>query len=839
MIQVTTKRVSLVKGDSGRAKPEDEYDVNFVYGPEASNADVTKRHLEPLVKKVIEGYNATVLCFGATGSGKTTSLEGMRRDGKAASEGDGAVHLVCDALFRLLNDKAVHVGDRVAVSQGARAKSYDFFVEASFVEVANEECHDLLQKGGATRANLPLYEDDLDGYQLSGLTYRMAKASTELRQSFNYGRLMRDFSEPDVGSVHERSAGIFTIYLAQYSPALAMGQEDSVMASRLTIVDMPGAERLAVEPELLRLREGALLNKSLLGYASTVGTLARDGSSQFVNYDECVLTRLLADALGGNSLALVMGCLRQGDWEGSVTTLQHLQLVRKVRNFPIINHGRARGLLQSIRRRLLSLVDDRNTLREQLDEVPADGDPNAVAVSIARLRDIEAQLIAERNEKAAMGEEKNALAARLRRLQDAESGDLQERAELHEALIKSEEMRLELAKNLIAAQVDMNEKEREYADEKLDLEKKIVELEAIKVSDYVKSDDAAALEQQRDQLNTELLDTQDELVRREKEVEELKRTIGEQQEELRKLHNDLNLIGGEGDAKDLDFADAEAEGADGDSVEARRRKLFMQLKLKTRQIEELRSAMKDLQKEMDKLRNKRNLTQAGVDEMREAYRRKLEGHMRDIGDMSRAVAIMQDDPKTGLRVSPEDLFKAFQKLTDENVEVTAQRESDLREDLDDLHGRHVELKRKFRTLYLAYRDLRYLVEDKWPNPGVPPRPDVPHEDSVLEAAFDDLTRSEEEADRRLVARLRERASHLDAQLAAIKLSQAAGEKGIKLRPTDYSSVARADGAAGPFVGASAELLRRPRGPRVPFRTLRPPSPPARTRALKVALPPRR
>eukprot|EP00955_Chlamydomonas_euryale_P034772 349894-Chlamydomonas_euryale.AAC.10 len=49
-------------------RSEDEYDVNFVYGPEASNADVTKRHLEPLVKKVIEGYNATVLCFGATGA---------------------------------------------------------------------------------------------------------------------------------------------------------------------------------------------------------------------------------------------------------------------------------------------------------------------------------------------------------------------------------------------------------------------------------------------------------------------------------------------------------------------------------------------------------------------------------------------------------------------------------------------------------------------------------------------------------------------------------------------------------------------------------------------------
>ena len=33
--------------------------------------------------------------------------------------------------------------------------------------------------------------------------------------------------------------------------------------------------------------------------------------------------------------------------------------------------------------------------------------------------------------------------------------------------------------------------------------------------------------------------------------------------------------------------------------------------------------------------------QSGVDEIREAYRRKLEANMRDIADMSRAVAIMQ------------------------------------------------------------------------------------------------------------------------------------------------------------------------------------------------------
>lgn len=64
----------------------------------------------------------------------------------------------------------------------------------------------------------------------------------------------------------------------------------------------------------------------------------------------------------------------------------------------------------------------------------------------------------------------------------------------------------------------------------------------------------------------------------------------------------------------------------------------------------------------------------------------------------------------------EELFSTFQRLADENMRVTEEREKEMRQDLDELHGRHVELKRKFRTLYLAYRQLRYLVRS-WQEAG--------------------------------------------------------------------------------------------------------------------------
>ena len=47
---------------------EDDCEVNFVYGPEATNADISKRHMEPLVRKAVEGYNVTVLVCGSSGA---------------------------------------------------------------------------------------------------------------------------------------------------------------------------------------------------------------------------------------------------------------------------------------------------------------------------------------------------------------------------------------------------------------------------------------------------------------------------------------------------------------------------------------------------------------------------------------------------------------------------------------------------------------------------------------------------------------------------------------------------------------------------------------------------
>ena len=44
-------------------------------------------------------------------------------------------------------------------------------------------------------------------------------------------------------------------------------------------VDMPGSERLGMDPEVLRLREGVTVNRSLVAFAAVVGDLIRNSNN--------------------------------------------------------------------------------------------------------------------------------------------------------------------------------------------------------------------------------------------------------------------------------------------------------------------------------------------------------------------------------------------------------------------------------------------------------------------------------------------------------------------------------------------------------------------------------
>lgn len=73
---------------------EDEYELSFVYGPEATNRDVHARSIGPLLQKLVGGHNVAVVLFGATGD----RLEGLLGDViKQQPKGPAAAEEACSA----------------------------------------------------------------------------------------------------------------------------------------------------------------------------------------------------------------------------------------------------------------------------------------------------------------------------------------------------------------------------------------------------------------------------------------------------------------------------------------------------------------------------------------------------------------------------------------------------------------------------------------------------------------------------------------------------------------------------------------------------------------------
>lgn len=86
--------------------------MGYVYGPEASNADVAGRSLLPLLRKFVDGYNVAVMAFGATGACRSGG-----REGRCGREGAGETDVGVGVTGAVPKRKG-HATKRVGVSVG-------------------------------------------------------------------------------------------------------------------------------------------------------------------------------------------------------------------------------------------------------------------------------------------------------------------------------------------------------------------------------------------------------------------------------------------------------------------------------------------------------------------------------------------------------------------------------------------------------------------------------------------------------------------------------------------------------------------------------------------------
>ncbi|TCD67000.1 kinesin-like protein Klp5 [Steccherinum ochraceum] len=258
-----------------------------VFGHEARQQDVYQNTAKPLLKNLLDGFNATIFAYGATGCGKTHTISGTDDD-------PGIIYLTMADLFAEIDD---------------RREDHNVDVVVTFLEIYNEEIRDLLSEPGssAPRGGLQIREDKT--VKVVGLVEARPKSAAEVKEIVLLGNSRRTQSPTHANETSSRSHAVLQVHVTQSPRTAAITEQRTV--GTLSIIDLAGSERAAATSNMgQRMVEGANINKSLLALGNCINALCESGGAvRHVPYRNSKLTRLLKFSLGGNCKTVMIVCI--------------------------------------------------------------------------------------------------------------------------------------------------------------------------------------------------------------------------------------------------------------------------------------------------------------------------------------------------------------------------------------------------------------------------------------------------------------------------------------------------------------------------------------------------
>ncbi|KAF8782896.1 Kinesin-like protein KIF28P like protein [Argiope bruennichi] len=281
-----------------------------------------------------EGYNSTLFAYGQTSSGKSWSIVGY-------GVNKGIVPMFCEDLFKNIADSKA-AGERI-----------EFEVRFSMLEIYNEIVRDLINISSSTKKRgLKVREHPTKGFFAEGLSSTLVTSYKDIQAQLDLGTTNRSIASTNMNATSSRAHTIVGITLIQKSRNVK-GQETS-KTSVVNLVDLAGSERASATGATGdRLKESAAINQSLSCLGNCIHSLAEraTGRNIRVPYRDSVLTRLLMNALGGNSKTIMIACISPADinFEETLSTLRYADRAKQIKTVATINEDPTETLIRELR----------------------------------------------------------------------------------------------------------------------------------------------------------------------------------------------------------------------------------------------------------------------------------------------------------------------------------------------------------------------------------------------------------------------------------------------------------------------------------------------------------
>ncbi|XP_065879119.1 kinesin-like protein KIN-14C [Euphorbia lathyris] len=256
-----------------------------VFSHDACQQDVFVE-ISQLVQSALDGYKVCIFAYGQTGSGKTYTMMGK----PDAADQKGLIPRSLEQIFQ--------------ISQSLSAQGWKYKMQASMLEIYNENIRDLLS---TNKSNCPenagkqytIKHDANGNTYVSDLTIVDVCSIQEISSLLKQAAQSRSVGKTQMNEQSSRSHFVFTLRISGVNE-----NTEQQVQGVLNLIDLAGSERLSRSGATGdRLKETQAINKSLSCLSDVIFALAK--KEDHVPFRNSKLTYLLQPCLGGDSKTLM------------------------------------------------------------------------------------------------------------------------------------------------------------------------------------------------------------------------------------------------------------------------------------------------------------------------------------------------------------------------------------------------------------------------------------------------------------------------------------------------------------------------------------------------------